>query len=80
MKIGKIEILTRKELSRRLRVERKDGYRNACAQIAWADHVLIGNQAVLRGCNINGKVVLMGDNTWITDNTIQRGIIGIRVM
>ena len=80
MKIGKFEILTRKELSRRLRVKQKGGYRNAMLQIADAENVLLGREAQIRDCEIVGKVVLMGDEAYIVGNTIKAADIGIRVM
>ena len=80
MRIGKIEILTRKELSRRLRVRQKDGYRNAMLQIADAKQVLLGREAQIRDCKIDGKVVLMGDEAYIVGNTIKATDIGIRIM
>jgi len=80
MRIGKFEILSRKELRRRLRVKEKAGYRTAIFQLADAERVLFGREAVLRGCDITGKVVLMGDEAIIASNTIKMADVGIRIM
>ena len=80
MKIGKLEILTREELKRRLRVKEKAGYRTAIFQLTDAKHILFGREALLRNCKINGKVVLMGDDLIIAGNTIKAADVGIRCM
>ena len=80
MKIWKFEVLTRKELGRQLRQERKNGYLRAGFELAYSDKVLMGGEAVLRGCDIVGKVVLLGDGAWITHNIFRNdGGISLRV-
>lgn len=80
MRIGKLEILTGKELRRRLRLKEKNGFRSAMFEIAHAEKVLWGHDATLRDCTITGKVVLMGDEAMILHNTIMGADVGVKVM
>ena len=79
MRIWKIEIMTTKGLRRRLRLKQKSGWRNAMAEIAHTEKVLYGNQAFLKDCEINGKIVLMGDEALIVSNHISHSDIGLKV-
>ena len=79
MRIWKIEIMTTKGLRRRLRLKQKSGWRNAMAEIAHTEKVLYGNQAILKEGDINGKVVLMGDEALITANKISYADVGVKI-